>query len=75
MLAILLSLHESDGVHGSADTDTVILSKNLVIQNQSIGVASSTQGFDDMDGILGWVLRPEESSSGALTSRSQGRSS
>ena len=33
--------------------DTVSLSKDLVIQNQSIGVASTAQGFNDVDGILG----------------------
>ena len=29
------------------------LSSSLVIQNQSIGVASTAQGFNDVDGILG----------------------
>ncbi|KAH0831880.1 acid protease [Lanmaoa asiatica] len=36
-----------------ADTDTVTLNQVLVIQNQSIGVASSAQGFSGVDGILG----------------------
>ena len=38
-----------------SDTDTVTLGPDLVIQNQSIGVATSTQGFQDVDGILGYV--------------------
>jgi len=33
--------------------DTVTLSSDLVITGQSIGVASSAQGFDGIDGILG----------------------
>ncbi|KAF7298759.1 Acid protease [Mycena indigotica] len=37
----------------AADTDQVTLSPTLVIENQSIGVASTAQGFDDVDGILG----------------------
>ena len=35
------------------DTDQVTLSDSLVIQNQSIGVASTAQGFQGVDGILG----------------------
>lgn len=35
------------------DTDTVTLSPTLVIENQSIGVASQAQGFQGVDGILG----------------------
>jgi len=35
------------------DTDTVTLGLPLVIQDQSIGVATSTQGFEGIDGILG----------------------
>ncbi|TFK52338.1 acid protease [Heliocybe sulcata] len=38
---------------GTEYTDTVTLAPSLVIQNQSIGVASSTQDFSDVDGILG----------------------
>ena len=36
-----------------AVTDTVTIAPGLVIQNQSIGVASTAQGFDGVDGILG----------------------
>ena len=35
------------------DFDTVSLSSDLIISNQSIGVANSSSGFDDVDGILG----------------------
>ncbi|THU97135.1 acid protease, partial [Dendrothele bispora CBS 962.96] len=38
---------------GTEYTDTVTLSKNLVIQNQSIGVSSKAEGFNGVDGILG----------------------
>ena len=35
------------------DTDTVTLGPHLVIQSQSIGVATRSQGFEGIDGILG----------------------
>ena len=35
------------------DTDQVTLAPDLVIQNQSIGVASRAEGFQGVDGILG----------------------
>ncbi|TFY78615.1 hypothetical protein EWM64_g5399 [Hericium alpestre] len=38
---------------GTEYTDQVSLSPELVIQKQSIGVASTAQGFDGVDGILG----------------------
>ncbi|KAF5343242.1 hypothetical protein D9758_013409 [Tetrapyrgos nigripes] len=38
---------------GTEFTDTVDLGEDLVIQNQSIGVSSQAQGFNDVDGILG----------------------
>jgi hypothetical protein len=38
------------------DTDHVSLGGNLVIQKQSIGVASSATGFQGVDGILGCVI-------------------
>lgn len=37
------------------DFDTVTLSSGLVIQNQSIGVASTHNGFAGYDGILGYA--------------------
>lgn len=38
---------------GKEFTDTVTLSSSLVITGQSIGVASSSSGFEGVDGILG----------------------
>ncbi|KAI5120042.1 hypothetical protein M0805_000292 [Coniferiporia weirii] len=38
---------------GTEFLDTVTLSSSLVITGQSIGVASSSSGFDGVDGILG----------------------
>jgi hypothetical protein len=38
---------------GTEYTDTVTLGSSLVIQNQGVGVASSAQGFEGVDGILG----------------------
>ncbi|KAG2069599.1 acid protease [Suillus decipiens] len=43
----------SGSFSGEEYTDTVTLSTDLVIINQSIGVASVTNGFDGVDGILG----------------------
>ena len=36
------------------DTDQVTLSPSLIIESQSIGVASTAQGFSGVDGILGY---------------------
>lgn len=38
----------------TSDVDQVTLG-DFVINNQSIGVASSARGFRDVDGILGYV--------------------
>ncbi|KAG2101065.1 acid protease, partial [Suillus discolor] len=43
----------SGTMSGKEYTDTVTLGPDLVIQNQGIGVASSAQGFEGVDGILG----------------------
>ncbi|KAI0311766.1 acid protease [Amylostereum chailletii] len=43
----------SGSFSGTEWTDQVTLGSDLVIQNQSIGVASTAQGFNDVDGILG----------------------
>ncbi|KAG2109292.1 acid protease [Suillus discolor] len=43
----------SGSFSGEEYTDTVHLSAGLVIDEQSIGVASSSQGFQGVDGILG----------------------
>ncbi|KAG1799438.1 acid protease [Suillus plorans] len=40
-------------VSGEEYTDTVTLNSDLVIENQSIGVASESSGMDGLDGILG----------------------
>ena len=47
------------------DTDTVTLAPGLVIANQSIGVASSAQGFQGVDGILG--IGPVDLTTGTLS--------
>lgn len=39
----------------SVDTDTVTLSSALVITQQGIGVASTSRGFQGVDGILGYA--------------------
>lgn len=41
------------GYIGTEFTDTVTLGNGLTIKSQSIGVASRSQGFDGVDGILG----------------------
>ncbi|KAJ7182851.1 hypothetical protein C8R43DRAFT_1116470 [Mycena crocata] len=51
---------QSSNSHGEMATwpsneflDRVTLASGLVISNQSIGVATSSEGFDGVDGILG----------------------
>ncbi|KAF9486586.1 aspartic protease [Pholiota conissans] len=43
----------SGSFSGTEFTDTVTLASGLVISKQSIGVASTSTGFDGVDGILG----------------------
>ncbi|KAH8992602.1 acid protease [Lactarius hatsudake] len=43
----------SGSFSGTEFTDQVTLSSSLVVKSQSIGVASTAQGFSDVDGILG----------------------
>jgi hypothetical protein len=43
----------SGSFSGDEYTDTVTLSPDLVISKQSIGVATQSQGFQGVDGILG----------------------
>ncbi|TFY59242.1 hypothetical protein EVJ58_g5896 [Rhodofomes roseus] len=50
---------------GTEYTDTVTIGNGLAITSQSIGVASSSTGFDGVDGILG--LGPEDLTCGTLT--------
>ncbi|EIM81431.1 family A1 protease [Stereum hirsutum FP-91666 SS1] len=54
----------SGSFSGTEYTDTVTLGSDLVIQNQSIGVASTAQGFSDVDGILG--IGPVDLTSGTV---------
>lgn len=58
----------SGSFSGTEYMDTVSLSKDLVIQNQSIGVASTAQGFNDVDGILG--IGPVDLTSGTVSGTS-----
>jgi hypothetical protein len=46
----LLSLHSNSGTEY---TDTVTITPSLSISQQGIGVASSSAGFNGVDGILG----------------------
>ncbi|KAL7280027.1 hypothetical protein ACG7TL_006441 [Trametes sanguinea] len=43
----------SGSFSGTEFVDTVTLAQSLVVKNQSIGVASTAQGFQGVDGILG----------------------
>ncbi|TDL23259.1 acid protease [Rickenella mellea] len=56
----------SGSFKGFEFTDTVTLGKNLIIQNQSIGVATTSTGFNDVDGILG--IGPVDLTEGTLSS-------
>ncbi|ORX91209.1 acid protease [Basidiobolus meristosporus CBS 931.73] len=55
----------SGSFSGTEFSDTVTISPGLVVQSQSIGVASSSQGFTDCDGILG--LGPVDLTLGTLS--------
>jgi len=55
----------SGSFSGTEFTDTVTLSDSLVIENQSIGVASTATGFNDVDGILG--VGPVDLTSGTVS--------
>ncbi len=37
--------------------DDITLGDGLTIKNQSFGVALLSQGFDDVDGIIGYACR------------------
>jgi len=54
----------SGSFSGTEFIDTVALAPDLVIQNQSIGVASVSQGFANVDGILG--IGPVDLTNGTL---------
>ncbi|KAH9979933.1 acid protease [Lactifluus volemus] len=50
-----------------SDLDQVTLSPSLTIKSQSIGVASSSRGFNDVDGILG--IGPVDLTQGTIGGR------
>ncbi|KAJ6549506.1 acid protease [Mycena sp. CBHHK59/15] len=56
----------SGSFSGTEYTDQVTLGTGIVIQNQSIGVASKATGFNDVDGILG--IGPVDLTSGTVGS-------
>ncbi|GJE88453.1 pepsin-like aspartic proteases [Phanerochaete sordida] len=58
----------SGSFSGTEFTDTVTLGPSLVIQNQSIGVASQAQGFQGVDGILG--VGPTDLTQGTVSGQS-----
>ncbi|KAL1741011.1 acid protease [Schizophyllum fasciatum] len=58
----------SGRVSGTEYTDQVTLGEDLVIKKQSIGVASTAQGFNDVDGILG--IGPVDLTQGTVASTS-----
>ncbi|KAG1834407.1 aspartic proteinase [Suillus variegatus] len=55
----------SGSFSGKEYTDTITLGTGLTITAQSIGVASTSEGFTDVDGILG--IGPLDLTSGTLT--------
>jgi len=55
----------SGSFSGTEFTDTVVLAPSLTITQQSIGVASTAQGFDDVDGIIG--IGPVDLTSGTVS--------
>ncbi|KAG2137226.1 acid protease [Suillus cothurnatus] len=55
----------SGSFSGEEYTDRVTLSTGLVIASQSIGVARSAQGFEDVDGILG--IGPTDLTEGTIS--------
>ncbi|KAF7980596.1 hypothetical protein HWV62_37360 [Athelia sp. TMB] len=58
----------SGSFSGTEYTDTVSLAPELVVQGQSIGVASTATGFSDVDGILG--IGPVDLTSGTVSGQS-----
>ncbi|KAJ3488415.1 hypothetical protein NLI96_g2845 [Meripilus lineatus] len=55
----------SGSFSGVEYTDTVTISPELVIQDQSIGVATTAQGFNGVDGILG--IGPADLTAGTVS--------
>ncbi|KIN93244.1 hypothetical protein M404DRAFT_1009105 [Pisolithus tinctorius Marx 270] len=59
--------HGSSSFSGTEYTDTVTLDSSLTINQQSIGVASTSTGYSGVDGVLG--LGPEALTLGTLTNQ------
>ncbi|OSX56970.1 hypothetical protein POSPLADRAFT_1067980 [Postia placenta MAD-698-R-SB12] len=59
----------SGSFEGNEYTDTVTLASGFVIAGQSIGVATTSDGFDGVDGILG--LGPEDLTCGTLSNEDE----
>ncbi|KAH9947115.1 acid protease [Amylocystis lapponica] len=59
----------SGSFSGEEYTDTVTFGSGLTISKQSIGVASESQGFSGVDGILG--IGPVDLTQGTLSSQTQ----
>ncbi|KAF9473455.1 aspartic protease [Pholiota conissans] len=55
----------SGSFSGMEFTDTVTLASGLVISKQSIGVASSSSGFEGLDGVLG--IGPSDLTAGTIS--------
>ncbi|KAG1774539.1 acid protease [Suillus placidus] len=56
-------------VSGEEYTDTVTLNSDLVIDNQSIGVASASSGMEGLDGLLG--LGPVDLTEGTVSNANE----
>ena len=48
-------VYGSGSFNGTEFVDTVSIGPSFIVQ-QSIGVASTVQGFEGVDGVLGWVI-------------------
>jgi pepsin A len=59
----------SGSFSGNEYTDTVTFSSSLKISKQSIGVATTSSGFSDVDGILG--VGPVDLTVGTLSEKSK----
>lgn len=62
---VLPSISQDHFIDTTIDTDTVTISPELVIQDQSIGVATTAQGFNGVDGILG--IGPADLTAGTVS--------
>ncbi|KAG1842526.1 acid protease [Suillus subalutaceus] len=67
--AFYVTYGDNSYVSGEEYTDTVTLNSDLVIDHQSIGVASETSGMGDLDGILG--LGPVDLTEGTVSNTNE----